>query len=82
MEIPGIATFNGQPALTNPSTTESQLVGRQTAAQQNSATIETTVIAEQSPANVVTSSVVNQAENIETAGFNPQNPGSTIDFTV
>lgn len=74
MDIPGIASFSGQPTFTSPSNMETQLVGRQTNTLQTSLANETTLMAEQSP--------VNQASAAENAGFNPDNPGSTIDLTV
>jgi hypothetical protein len=58
MEIPGIAPFSGQPTLTNPLSSENQLLGRQTTA------------------------VVNEATQNESVGFDPENPGGTIDITV
>lgn len=82
MDILGIASFSGQPTFTSSSNMETQLVGRQTNALQTSLANETTLMAEQSPVNQVTSVVVNQASAAENAGFNPDNPGSTIDLTV
>jgi len=82
MDIPGIASFSGQPTLTSPPTAETQLVGRQTAAQQTSLANETTLIDEQSPAAQVTSSVVNQAAAADNSGFDPDSPARTIDLTV
>lgn len=82
MEIPGIAPFSGQPTLTNPLSSENQLVGRQTPVQQNSETVSTTVAQEQAPTSLQTTAVVNEATQNESAGFNPENPGGTIDITV
>lgn len=82
MDIPGIASFNGQPTLTNPLSSENQLVGRNAPAQQNSEAATTTTMQEQSPSNLQTVAVVNQTEQSDSAGFDVDNPGSTIDFTV
>lgn len=82
MDIPGIASFSGQPTLTSPPNTETQLAGRQTNAQQTSLANETALMEEQSPVSQVTSAVVNQASAAENSGFNPDNPASTIDLTV
>ncbi|MCB2426071.1 hypothetical protein [Methylophaga pinxianii] len=82
MEIPGIAPFSGQPTLTNPLSSENQLVGRQNPVQQGSETASTTTVQEQNPASLQSASVVNQAGQTEETGFDPENPGGTIDFTV
>lgn len=82
MEIPGIAPFSGQPTLTNPLNAENQLVGRQNPAQQNSETASTTVVQEQAPTSLQSVDVVNQTEQSESAGFDADNPGGTIDLTV
>lgn len=82
MEIPGIAPFSGQPTLTNPLSAENQLVGRQTAVQQNSETASTTVAQEQEPTSLQTTAVVNEATQNEATGFDTENPGGTIDITV
>jgi len=82
MDIPGIASFSGQPTLTNPLSSENQLVGRLSPAQQNSETAATATIQEQEPTSLQTVAVVNQTEQNDAAGFDSENPGSTIDFTV
>lgn len=82
MDIPGIASFSGQPTLTSPPNSETQLAARQTNAQQTSMANETTLMEEQASVNQVTSEVVNQADAADNIGFNPDNPASTIDLTV
>lgn len=82
MEIPGIAPFAGQPTLTNPLNNENRQVGQQTSVEQKAETRNTTLTQEQpvaAPANV---QVVNETPETTTEGFNPQNPGGTIDFTA
>lgn len=82
MEIPGITPFSGQPTLTNPLSSENLLVGRQTPVQQNSETSATTVAQEQETTSLQTVAVVNEAAQNEATGFDPDNPGGTIDITV
>ncbi|AFI83153.1 hypothetical protein [Methylophaga nitratireducenticrescens] len=82
MEIPGIAPFSGQPTLTNPLSTENQLIGRQSPTQQNSETASTTVVQEQESTSLQTTAVVNEVAQNEAGGFDPENPGGTIDITV
>lgn len=82
MEIPGIAPFSGQPTLTNPLSSENALLGRQTAVQQNSETASTTLVQDQQPSDFQAINVVNETTQSESAGFNTENPGGTIDITV
>lgn len=82
MDIPGIASFSGQPTLTRPPNTETQLAGRQTTPQQTNLANETTLMEEQSSLSQVTSTVINQATATERSAFDPDNPASTIDLTV
>ncbi len=82
MEIPGISPLAGQPTLTNPLSQEDQLVGRESAALQDSETQNTVTASEQESTTVTTTEVVNQANEADQAGFNPDNPGGTIDITA
>lgn len=82
MEIPGIAPFAGQPTLTNPLNSENQLVGQQTPAEQTAETTETTLVQEQPASSLTNVQVVNETQEITTEGFDPQNPGGTIDLTA
>lgn len=82
MEIPGIAPLSGQPTVTNPLSSEDSLVGRETRSQNNTETQNTVTAQEQSTTSVSTVEVVNQAEETESTGFDAENPGSNVDFTV
>ncbi|MDX1574018.1 MAG: hypothetical protein R3341_08325 [Methylophaga sp.] len=82
MEIPGIAPFAGQPTLTNPLNNENRQVGQQTVNQQTSETADTTLVQEQSASALTNVQVVNEAAELTTEGFDPQNPGGTIDLTA
>lgn len=82
MEIPGIAPFSGQPTLTNPLSQEDQLEGRESAALEDSETQNTVTASEQDSTAVSTVDVVNQANETDETGFNPDNPGGTIDITA
>lgn len=82
MEIPGIAPFAGQPTLTNPLNNEARQTGQQTVSQQASETAETTIAQEQSATAIDNVQVVNEAAETAEDGFNPQNPGGTIDLTA
>lgn len=82
MEIPGIAPFSGQPTLTNPLSQEEQSVGRESTALQGSETQNTVTAREQDSTTVTNTDVVNQTNETEQAGFNPDNPGGTIDITA
>lgn len=82
MEIPGIAPFSGQPTITNPPTQETELATRVTPAQSDSETQNTVSASEQSPSSLSNTAVVNQVDETEQAGFNPDNPGGTIDLTA
>jgi len=82
MEIPGIAPFSGQPTLTNPLSQEDELTGRQTQAQASSETQNTVTASEQDSTDLSSVDVVNEAGETEQTGFNPDNPGGTIDLTA
>lgn len=82
MEIPGIASFGGQPALTNPLSQDDRLAGQQTQSLSESETQNTVSAQEQDDTSITTVEVVNQAEQTDASGFNSNNPGGTIDFTV
>ncbi len=82
MEIPGIAPFAGQPTLTNPLSNENRQTGQQTGSQQVAETSNTT-LSEEQPASVLSNvQVVNETPETAAEGFNPQNPGGTIDLTA
>ncbi len=84
MEIPGISPLSGQPTLTNPLSQASLLEGRAPATQaQSSSEAQNTVTAsEQSSTTINNTAVVEQANETQDAGFNPDNPGGTIDITA
>lgn len=82
MEIPGINPFNGQPALTNPPNAETQLTGRQSSTEQAGQTTETATVQAQSSPQPDTTQVVSQTNETDAGGFNPDNPGGTIDLTA
>lgn len=82
MEIPGLASFNNQPTLTRPLSSNDLLEGRQVPARQDSETVSAQAVDEQGPASLDTSVVVNEVDQAENGGFNPANPGGTIDFTA
>ncbi|OUR65703.1 hypothetical protein A9Q79_01540 [Methylophaga sp. 42_25_T18] len=82
MEIPGITPFAGQPTLTNPLSQQNLLEGRESAALQGGETQNTVTASEQDSTEVTTTEVVNQANETDQAGFNPDNPGGTIDITA
>lgn len=82
MEIPGINPFNGQPSLTNPPNAEAQMTGQQSQAEQVGQTTETTTVQEQSSSQPDTTQVVSQTNETDQGGFNPDNPGGTIDLTA
>jgi len=82
MAIPGIAPLSGQPTLTNPLSQDSQLVGQESQALQESETQNTVTAREQESTTVTPVETVNQANETEQGGFNPDNPGGTIDITA
>ena len=82
MDIPGIASFSNQPTITNPLDKESALRGQKTSAQQQSEAKETVTVNEQSTQRVDSSAVVDQSNELQQTGFNPDNPGGSIDLTV
>ncbi|MDT8310493.1 MAG: hypothetical protein RQ732_03510 [Methylophaga sp.] len=82
MEIPGIAPFSGQPTLTNPLNNENRQIGQLTSVEQTSETHDTTLTQEQPAAALANVQVVNETPETTTEGFNPQNPGGTIDLTA
>lgn len=82
MEIPGIAPFAGQPTLTNPLNNDDRQVGQQTQNQQVEETSNTTLSQEQGPTALSNTQVVNASEEAVESGFNPDNPGGTIDLTA
>lgn len=82
MEIPGIASYSSQPTVTNPLNQENTVQGRETQAQSNSETQNTVTASEQTSTNLTNNDVVNQVNETEQGGFNPDNPGGSIDITV
>ena len=82
MEIPGIAPFAGQPTVTNPLSQQNLLEGRESAALEDSETQNTVTASEQDSTTVTTVEVVDQSTETDQAGFNPDNPGGTIDITA
>jgi|GEM_PF-779055 len=89
MEIPGISPLSGQPTLTNPLSQESLLQGRVAPAQSGSETQNTVTASDRSPMTISSAGVVEQTNEAQEAGndaqekgFNPKNPGGTIDFTA
>ena len=82
MDIPGIAAFNNQPTVTNPLNEETSLQGQRPQAQQESEAQSTVTINEQSSQSLSTTQVVEQVNESEQTGFNPNNPGGSIDITV
>lgn len=82
MEIPGINPFNGQPSLTNPPNNEAQLTGQQSTTEQAGQTTETATVQDQSSPQPDTTQVVSQTNETDESGFNPDNPGGTIDLTA
>lgn len=82
MEIPGIAPFAGQPTVTNPLNNENRQLGQQTSSQQSAETTDTTVAQEQPAAALGNVQVVNETPQAAADGFDPQNPGGTIDLTA
>lgn len=82
MEVPGIAAFKNQPTVTNPLNEESQIEGQQTQALGNSETQNTITASEQASTSLSNTEVVNQTNEAEEGGFNPDNPGGSIDITV
>lgn len=82
MEIPGISPLSGQPTLTNPLSQESLLEGRATQAQSTGEAQNTVTASEQSSTTINNTAVVEQANEAQEAGFNPDNPGGSIDITA
>lgn len=82
MEIPGIAPFAGQPTLTNPLNNQDRQTGQQTGSQQVAETSNTTLAQEQPASALRNEQVVNETPETAEDGFNPQNPGGTIDLTA
>tara|TARA_R110001606_G_scaffold346892_5_gene496149 strand:- start:108878 stop:109126 length:249 start_codon:yes stop_codon:yes gene_type:complete len=82
MEIPGISPLSGQPTLTNPLSQESLLQGRVTPAQSGSETQNTVTASDRSPTTISSAGVVEQSNEVQETGFNPDNPGGTIDITA
>jgi len=89
MEIPGISPLSGQPTLTNPLSQESLLQGRVIPAQSSGETQNTVTATDRSPTSISTSGVVGQTNEAQETGneaqekgFNPDNPGGTIDITA
>lgn len=82
MEIPGISPLSGQPTITNPLSQESLLEGRTTQSQSNSETQNTVTASEQSSTTISNTAVVEQVNEAQEAGFNPDNPGGSIDITA
>lgn len=82
MEIPGIAPFSGQPTLTNPLSQQVELTGRQTQAKSSSETQNTVTANEQASTALSNVGVVNESGEAQQSGFNPNNPGGTIDLTA
>ncbi|MBE0439122.1 MAG: hypothetical protein IBX57_05005 [Gammaproteobacteria bacterium] len=82
MEIPGIAPFSGQPTLTNPLSQEAELTGRQTQARSSNETQNTVTANEQQSTALSSVNVVNESTETQQTGFNPNNPGGTIDITA
>jgi hypothetical protein len=82
MEIPGISPLSGQPTLTNPLSQESLLQGRVTPSQSNSETQNTVTTSEKSSTTISNAGVVEEAQLAQESGFNPDNPGGTIDITA
>lgn len=82
MEIPGSASYSSQPTVTNPLNQQSTVEGRQTQAQSDSETQNTVTASEQASTSLNNNAVVNQSNESEQGGFNPNNPGGSIDITV
>ena len=82
MEIPGIASYRNQPTLTNPLGEESQVTGQQTQALSSSETQNTVTASEKTSTSLSNIEVVNQSNETSETGFNPDNPGGSIDITV
>ncbi|MFT7414068.1 MAG: hypothetical protein ACI9FO_000723 [Methylophagaceae bacterium] len=89
MEIPGISPLSGQPTLTNPLNQESLLQGRVTPAQSDSEAQNTVTASDRAPTSISSADVVEQTNEAQETGneaqergFNPENPGGTIDFTA
>lgn len=82
MEIPGISPLSNQPTLTNPLSQESLLQGRETPRQSISETQSTVTASDRSVTTISSSDVVEQSNEAQEKGFNPDNPGGTIDITA
>lgn len=82
MEIPGISPLSGQPTLTNPLSQESLLEGRVAPAQSNSETQNTVTASEKPSTTISNAGVVEEAQEAQESGFNPDNPGGSIDITA
>jgi hypothetical protein len=82
MEIPGISPLSGQPTLTNPLNQENLLQGRATPAQSDSETQNTVTASERAPTTISDADVVAEAKETQESGFNPDNPGGSIDITA
>tara|TARA_R110000772_G_scaffold149092_1_gene259761 strand:- start:543 stop:791 length:249 start_codon:yes stop_codon:yes gene_type:complete len=82
MEIPGISPLSGQPTLTNPLSQESLLQGRVTPDKNGSETQNTVTASERSSTTISNIDVVEEAQKAQESGFNPDNPGGSIDITA
>lgn len=82
MEIPGMASYSGQPTLTNPLNSQEQLRGRQTQTQAVSETQNTVSAQEQPPTALAVPEAVEQVNESNETVFDRENPGGTIDFTA
>ncbi|PHS71571.1 MAG: hypothetical protein COB23_00950 [Methylophaga sp.] len=82
MEIPGTAPFSGQPTVTNPLSSDSLLVGRETKAQNNTETQSTVTAREQAPSSTSTVEVVSQVDETSGTGFDANNSGTNLDVIV
>jgi hypothetical protein len=74
--------FSNQPTVTNPLTQNQRVEGNESDAFRTSETQNTVTAADQDPAAVTTPGVVNQTNETDESGFNPDNPGGTIDITA
>lgn len=55
---------------------------RETQTDRNNETANTVVVFEQKTISTSNESIVNEASETQVTGFNPNNPGGTIDITV
>lgn len=83
MEIPGSASYSGQPTLTSPLDQQSRLSGQQTPALDDSETAATEAAQSQSSTELSAPfTAVEQSNAADSAAFDSNNPGGTIDLTV